>query len=59
MPNQTQRERYIDNLGHGLSHSEGKLLSIKKLIVELNLQRESLEREIATIESQIEEFYNE
>jgi chaperonin cofactor prefoldin len=59
MPNQTQRERYIDNLGHGLSHTEGQLLSINNLIKELNLKKQSLEKEIKTIESQIEDFYNE
>ena len=59
MPNQTQRERYIDNLGHGLSHVKGELLSINSLIEQLNSKKESLEEEIKTMESQIEDFYNE
>ena len=59
MPNKTQKERYIDNLGHGLSHVHGELLSINNLIKELNLKKESLEKEIKTIESHIEDFDNE
>ncbi len=56
MPNKTQRERDMDNLGHGLSHVKGELLSINNLIVQLNLKKESLEKEIATIELHMEEL---
>mgnify|MGYP003117560438 FL=1 len=59
MPNKTQKERYIDNLGHGLSHTEGQLLSINNLIKELNLKKESLEKEINTIKNHLEDFDNE
>ena len=59
MPNKTQRERDIDNLGHGLSHTEGQLLSINNLIKELNLKKESLEKEINTIKNHLEDFDNE
>tara|TARA_R100000900_G_scaffold71697_1_gene56594 strand:+ start:328 stop:507 length:180 start_codon:yes stop_codon:yes gene_type:complete len=59
MPNKTQKERYIDNLGHGLSHTEGQLLSINNLIKELNLKKESLEKEISTIKNHLEDFDNE
>ena len=59
MPNKTQRERYIDNLGHGLSHTEGQILSIKNLIEQLNSQKESLEKEKNTIIAHMERLDNE
>ena len=58
MKYKTRQEQDIDNLGHGLSHAKGELLSINNLINQLNLQKESLEKEIKTIESHIEDFYN-
>ena len=46
----------LDLLGHGLSHTEGQILSINNLIKELNSQKESLEKEIATVELHMEEL---
>jgi len=49
-------EKQLDLLGHGLSHVKGELLSINNLIKQLNSQKESLEKEIATIELHMEEL---
>ena len=49
----------LDLLGHGLSHTEGQILSIKNLIKELNLQKESLEKEKNTIITHMERLDNE
>lgn len=51
-------EKQLDLLGHGLSHTEGQLLSIKNLIKDLNLQKESLEKEKNTIIAQMERLDN-
>jgi hypothetical protein len=51
-------EKQLDLLGHGLSHTEGQLLSIKNLIRNLNLQKESLEKEKNTIIVQMERLDN-
>ena len=59
MPNKTQKERYMDNLGHGLSHTEGQILSINNLIKELNSQKESLEKEKNTILTHMRRLDNE
>lgn len=47
-------EKQLDLLGHGLSHTEGQLLSINNLIRNLNLQKESLEKEMNTIIAHME-----
>lgn len=47
-------EKQLDLLGHGLSHTEGQLLSINNLIRDLNLQKESLEKEKNTIIAHME-----
>ena len=52
-------EKEIELLGHGLSHVKGELLSVKNLIKQLNLQKESLEKEIVTIKAHIERIDNE
>ena len=59
MKYKTQEEKNIDNLGHGLSHVKGELLSINNLIKELNFKKESLEKEIVTIKAHIERIDNE
>ena len=52
-------EKQLDLLGHGLSHTEGQILSIKNLNKELNLQKESLEKEKNTIITHMERLDNE
>tara|TARA_R100001509_G_C4842963_1_gene207309 strand:- start:488 stop:697 length:210 start_codon:yes stop_codon:yes gene_type:complete len=51
-------EKQLDLLGHGLSHTEGQLLSIRNLIRNLNLQKESLEKEKNTIIAHMERLDN-
>ena len=52
-------ETQLDLLGHGLSHTEGQILSINNLIKELNSQKESLEKEKNTIITYMERLDNE
>ena len=52
-------ETRLDLLGHGLSHTEGQILSINNLIKELNSQKESLEKEKNTIIAHMERLDNE
>ena len=52
-------EKEIELLGHGLSHVKGELLSVKNLIKQLNLQKESLEKEKNTIITHMERLDNE
>ena len=52
-------EKQLDLLGHGLSHTEGQILSIKNLIEQLNSQKESLEKEKNTILTHMERLDNE
>ena len=51
-------EKQLDLLGHGLSHTEGQILSINNLIEQLKSQKESLEKEKNTILVHMERLDN-
>jgi len=51
-------EKQLDLLGHGLSHTEGQILSINNLIEQLKSQKESLEKEKNTILAHMERLDN-
>jgi len=52
-------EKQLDLLGHGLSHTEGQILSINNLIEQLKSQKESLEKEKNTILAHMERLDND